>query len=109
MGQKNFTIKKPEDHEACPKCGNGTEFVARSQQVSEDCCDIWIQCKCGYDPTAESSMHRVEDVWGTLDEGTILTALDVWDELIQDQKGDKSTFISELQRIGLKQKEMPRD
>lgn len=89
MGEKKFNIKGESKITPCPTRGNNKEFVAKSQQVSEDCCDIWVQCKCGFDPTAEKSLHRVEDVWGTLDTENILTALGVWDELILESKLEK--------------------
>lgn len=61
--------------EPCPKCGNTTTFVARAEQVAEDCCDVWVTCVCGYDPT-DGTGDRLEDVWGSLDKGTIFAALE---------------------------------
>lgn len=85
MGQKKFNLNQNTSIEPCPKCGNNTSFVAHSQQVAEDCCDIWIVCKCGFDPTLENSNYRMEDVWGSLGKEEILCALDcTWNEIIVD-------------------------
>jgi len=81
MGQKKFCAKG--DIQPCPKCGNKIEFVAKSNQVAEDCCEVWVVCVCGFDPTAENTNARVEDIWGSLDESTIICALDAsWNEII---------------------------
>lgn len=82
MGQKRFELKPNDKVEKCPKCGNNTEFVGHAQQVAEDCCDVWVVCKCGYDPTEGKCGHRLEDVWGSLDKDTIAMALTVWDDEI---------------------------
>lgn len=82
MGNRKFTIKPNETIAKCPKCGNNTEFTAHSEQVCEDGCEIWVECSCGYDPTSVSYGFRLEDVWGSIDEGTILAALDIWNDVI---------------------------
>lgn len=83
MGQKKFNLNENTQIEPCPKCGNNTEFTAHSQQVSEDCCEIWVQCKCGHDPSSEIYGSRMEDVWGSLGKEEIICALDcTWNELI---------------------------
>lgn len=84
MGQKKFNIKANNVVCVCPKCGNNTEFVAHSEQCGIDTCDVWIVCKCGYDPTQGKIGHRMEDVWGTLDKETISVAIDVWNDEILD-------------------------
>jgi len=48
----------------CPKCGNNTKFKAYSYQVADDCCNVWVKCECGYDPTICKTEYRYEDVWG---------------------------------------------
>jgi len=84
VGQKKFNLKENTQIESCPKCGQNTEFVAHSMQCSEDCCEIWIKCRCGYDPTEENTGHRMEDVWGSLGKEEITCALDCsWNEPIQ--------------------------
>lgn len=83
MGQKKFNLNENTSIDPCPKCGNNKEFTAHSQQVAEDCCDIWIVCKCGYDPSANKTGSRMEDVWGSLGKEEILCALDcTWNEII---------------------------
>ncbi len=72
--------------ERCPKCGNNTEFSAFSRQCGVDICEIWVKCSCGYDPTGGDSMKRVEDTWGSLTQGTIEMALDVWNGEIQEAR-----------------------
>lgn len=85
MGSKAFNLSENTRIAPCPKCGNNTSFVAHSQQVAEDCCEIWIKCKCGYDPTAENTSNRMEDVWGSLGKEEIICALDCsWNEPIID-------------------------
>ncbi len=76
MSQKPFSIKPGSNIAKCPECGNNTSFVAHSVQCAEDCCDVWVKCVCGYDPTeGDNWKHRMEDVWGCLDQDTIGTAL----------------------------------
>lgn len=72
MGKRTFRHKTGEGIEPCPKCSNRQEFVGHSMQVSEDCCEVWISCKCGFEP---GPGHRMEDVWGSLDTGTLSCAL----------------------------------
>ena len=72
--------------EPCPECGNNTEFNIHSQQVAEDCCDVWVKCKCGFDPTAEDTMNRLEDVWGSLDNGTCQDAIVfTWNDILREK------------------------
>lgn len=85
MGEVKFKMKPGSDIEPCPKCSNKTDFVAKSMQVCEDCCDIWIECVCGYDPTQNKCGHRLEDVWGSLSKETIADAVGVWnDEILSE-------------------------
>jgi hypothetical protein len=84
MAKKRFQVKENKVIEKCPNCGNNTDFFAHSQQVCEDGCEIWISCKCGFDPTAGSIGYRMEDVWGSLGEGEIRAALSCcWNEIIE--------------------------
>ena len=55
----------------CPKCGNRLEFNIHSQQVAEDCCEVWAECKCGYRPSNEG----FEDVMGGCDDGNCIAAV----------------------------------
>ena len=58
--------------QACPECGNNHRFKAVSCQVSEDCCECYIEClECGFDPTAEDTGNRVEDVWGDVSQEAV--------------------------------------
>ncbi len=69
----------------CPECGND-KLRARSVQVCEDGCEMWVECAvCGYDP-AESGDH-VETVMGW-DAGLEVYALDVWREKLDEQNKD---------------------
>lgn len=86
MGQKKFNLKVNSEIEKCPKCGNNTSFVAHSEQVCEDGCEVWIVCKCGFDPTSEKCGHRLEDVMGSLDRPTILDALQIWNEEVLESQ-----------------------
>ena len=75
MGERAITLRQNTEITPCPKCGNNTRFKARSQQVAEDGCEIWVECRCGFDPTAGNTDQRVEDVWGSLDQATVRAAL----------------------------------
>ena len=67
----------------CPKCGNSTEFKIHSRQCAEDHCEVWSECKCGYDPTAHDSMERLESVWGGTDYANAKATLHIWNDLLQ--------------------------
>ena len=86
MGQTRFTIKENDSFEKCPECGNNTEFLCKSNQHSEDCCEVWVECKCGFDPTSENGLERIEDVWGSRDRGNMIVGLSIWNEKISELK-----------------------
>lgn len=91
MSIRKVKYKQNEFIKPCPKCGNNTEFTIRSEQCAEDCCDIWAICKCGYDPTAENTMNRVEDVWGGVDDDNCQDAIRfAWNETL-DSMEERST------------------
>lgn len=69
----------------CPKCGNNIIFGVHSSQVAEDCCEVWVECDCGYDPTAENTLKRFEDVMGGTHNDNVLVALDCWNDAIDDE------------------------
>lgn len=79
---RKIQLKENGTVTACPRCGNNTKFTAHSSQCAEDCCEVWVECECGYDPTAENTLYRLEDVWGSIDSGTVRAALDCWNEAI---------------------------
>jgi hypothetical protein len=81
---RRIRLKKPGGVIPCPKCGNNTEFAAHSSQVSEDCCEVWVVCSCGFDPTACDASLRYEDTWGGTSDGNVLVALECWTEAIRD-------------------------
>ncbi len=74
---------KPNQYiKKCPMCGNNTEFTICSDYCSEDCCEIWVECQCRYDPTAGHG-NRLEDVWGGVDDDNCLDAIKFsWNENI---------------------------
>lgn len=86
MGKKAFELNINAEIEKCPQCGNNTSFFAHSEQVCEDGCEVWIICKCGFDPTEGKCGHRLQDTMGSLDKETILWALDTWNEEIINSK-----------------------
>ena len=95
MSTRQIKYKSNTSIAICPKCGNNTEFTIRSEQVSEDCCDIWAICKCGYDPTEGDTGNRVEDTWGGVDDGNCQLAICyAWSETIVNLK----TKINETQK-----------
>ena len=98
MGTRRFKIAPSESCQSCPKCGNKTDFLAHSNQVAEDCCEIWISCRtCGYDPFHDyehienCTGYCIEDIWGEINISTISMALDSWNELITfiNKEGEK--------------------
>jgi len=62
----------------CGKCGQKKQFTCKSKQVSEDSCEVWIECICGHDPHGIS--ERMVSVMGGCDEGNIYSALDCWND-----------------------------
>ncbi|MBP2290740.1 hypothetical protein [Azospirillum rugosum] len=74
MSTTDFTIKAGSVP-ACPKCGNQQHFRAHSERVAEDCCEVWVTCRCGHDLTQDDNSERMEDVWGALDRETIINAM----------------------------------
>lgn len=80
---RKFMLNKNDQITHCPECGNNTEFVAHSQQCAEDACEVWVVCRCGYDPTFNDVSLRFEDVWGGTDEVNCRVALDCWNDAIE--------------------------
>lgn len=69
--------------EPCPRCGNRHDFVAVSQQVMEDGCEVWLRCaSCGHEPGWQD---RREDVWGSLDPETVACLGQDWNEWVGRQ------------------------
>ena len=81
---RRFLLNKNDQITPCPKCGNNTEFIAHSQQCAEDACEVWVVCKCGYDPTYCNELFRFESVWGGTGEGNCRVALDCWNDAISE-------------------------
>lgn len=85
-----FTLNSNSEIEPCPECNNNTKFKARSRQVAEDLCDVWVTCgNCGYDPFEspdEGPMNKIESVWGEIDRGNCLMALEEWNNLISPEE-----------------------
>lgn len=77
-------VKFTENHSVvpCKKCGNKTEFTIISRQFAEDCCEVWAQCKCGYE---HASQNRFEDVWGGVNDGNVMRAIDCWNSVEGDE------------------------
>ena len=86
-----FTIKENAIYTPCPRCGNNTHFTGFSEQSGVDCCDVWIECKCGYDPTAEHTTYRYEDVWGGVNIETMTMALECWNDVIAEFVNNEDT------------------
>lgn len=79
MTTRRFNLPKNIDRvKPCPECGNKTQFVAKSRQFCEDCCEVWIECVCGHDP--QKSGEKLESVMGGCDEDNIRMALDCWND-----------------------------
>lgn len=65
----------------CPKCGNNTRFVLHAEQFAEDCCETFVVCVCGHEPT-EASGNRYENVWGEMNNNAASIALDCWNDVL---------------------------
>lgn len=84
MITQTFTLKATAPFAPCPQCGNTTTFRAFAERITEDCCEVWIECeKCKHDPTVDKIGSRMEDVWGSLDPETIQAAMYVREELLE--------------------------
>jgi len=90
MSTRKVKFKEGSKIEPCPKCGNKLEFVARSEQVCEDGCEVWIECKCGYDPFTDG--NRLDSVMGGVDDENVKWAINEWNELIADKQIKQNPF-----------------
>ncbi len=82
MNLRHIKIKRPEEIAPCPECGNREQFVACVRQCQEDMCEVWVECdSCGHDPFGP--LDKIEDVWGSLDDGNVMEALMEWNRLLQ--------------------------
>ena len=70
MSKRTFTLIKGYAYK-CPQCLNDTKFIGRSEQCAEDLCEVWIECVCGFDPTANNTGLRMESVMGQLSKEAI--------------------------------------
>jgi len=92
---RRFELNKNTQVEPCPQCGQNEIFEGHSQQVAEDCCEVWVICKCGYDPTAHNTDYRMEDVWGGTDNNNMMAALSCsWNEPINEIKLLKEKWVN---------------
>lgn len=85
MSKRRFKLQDNDQVTHCPKCSNNTVFTAFSDQVSEDGCEVWVVCKCSYDPTLLNTLHRYESVMGGVDDDNIHMALSCWNDAIADE------------------------
>lgn len=75
--------------EPCPKCRNQCHFVIHSEQVAEDCCEVWAQCgQCDHEPPSD---ERLEDVWGGCDDDNCRAALSCWNDSMRALKSPGAT------------------
>jgi hypothetical protein len=82
---KQVQLRKNTSISKCPKCGNNTRFHAHSVRGGEDFCELFVVCKCGYDPSSDVWGHRVESVMGELSRFNIEQALFYgWNAAIED-------------------------
>lgn len=79
---RQVKFKKNETIACCPRCGNNTRFIIYLCQTAEDCCEVWAECVCGYDPTAEDTGNRLESVWGGTDDSNVHMAIDCWSNAV---------------------------
>lgn len=85
--EKKFRLSENDRIIPCPDCGNNTDFRIKSRTSGEDCHDIWIECQCGYDPTADDEGFRLEDVICDLGSFNQYRALLVaWNEPLMEEE-----------------------
>lgn len=82
MSSRFFRIPVNNEIHHCPKCGQNTSFTAKSDYCAEDCCEVWVECKCGFDPTAEHGLYRFEDAMGGCTKENIRMALSCWNDVV---------------------------
>lgn len=80
MSSRKVKFKENSDIIPCPECGNKIEFIARSEQVGEDICEVWIECKCGFNPFKGGD--GLEDIWGGVDDDNVYWAINEWNDLL---------------------------
>lgn len=99
---RDFVLNPNKAVAPCPKCGNNTAFTAHSERVAEDCCEVWVVCTCGYDPTAENTGERLEDVMGGTGIDNILDAISCWNTaLVQAAHRPKPDRVAGGEDVGL--------
>lgn len=75
MSTRDVQFREDAKIEMCPKCGNKTRFTIVSQQVAEDCCEVFARCACGFDHGTD---HAFEDVWGGCHDDNVRAAISCW-------------------------------
>jgi len=68
------TVTTLIDMQPCPKCENRRDFKIVSERAGEDCCEVWVECKCGYAPED----CRFEDIWGGTGNAVVNGLLAQW-------------------------------
>ncbi len=86
--KRRFKMNENSIVTPCQKCGNNTEFTGVAEQVCEDGCEVFVVCKCGYEPT-QGTGHTYEDVWGGVDDDTLRVALSCWNSAIAEAEENR--------------------
>lgn len=76
--QRNLTLNASGKVSACPECGNDREFRLKSTSLFDGLYSVWMECRCGFDPTAEFRGVRAECTHPTLDRSCAKSCLRVW-------------------------------
>jgi len=82
---RKFSTKPNNLIPQCHNCKNNTQFVAHSERGGEDFYEIWVTCKCGFDPTENDTGNRLEDVWGDLTDDKIRVSIQIYSDLINEK------------------------
>lgn len=85
MTHRAIRLKQNDRVAECPRCGNNTRFKVIAEQVAEDCCETRVECRCGFDPTAETG-DRFENVWGEVGNDAAMTALSIWNDHLKTKE-----------------------
>lgn len=90
MSSRRIRLSENNTVTRCPKCGQNRVFTLHAVQFSEDCCETFVVCVCGFEATSGSKGDRYENVWGELDEPAARVALSCWNDALAAQSGARA-------------------
>lgn len=82
MQKHKVSINSNSEVCPCTSCGNNTTFFVNKHLLFPGTYELWIECSCGYDPTAKNTGFREECSDSNLTKGAIRNAFRRWNQLI---------------------------